>query len=313
MDLAIITTCSRRKRVETEEELAGINFVAGSLPVVAEKWTRARRSAVTKMPAEDLYVGRGFFEARKAASAVGADLWVISAGYGLIHKSTLISSYDITISPNSPQSLNRLVTSDNVCLDQWWTCINRGKQIRTITGLIESFPKTLFIIGVSRSYFKMIEKDLSQISTDDLNRVRLCGLSDDVVHDLRVRNVLLPYDDRLESLGSPFAGTRSDFPQRIIRHFTEKIWRTDRSNSLTSHKNRVLKILESLEKPEKISRRKLDDKEVLNLIVKHWTDIDGKSGKGLRFLRDDLGVACEQKRFKNLFHEVRRNKLGVKL
>ena len=311
MDVAVITICSRRKRLETEAKLSGQRFASRTLASVAEKWIRARKTATTKLSAENLYTGRGFGEIKKAARAVGADVWVISAGYGLIHKSNLVASYDLTISPNSPQSLDRLVVDHDVSLSEWWTYINRGKRVRTITQLVERSPKTLFVIGLTRPYFKMIEKDLQALSADSLNRVRLIGLSPGAIDNQRLGNVLLPYDERLESLGPPFAGTRSDFPQRATRHFMERVWRSGSANSLRTHKSRVATALSDLDKPKKITRRKMDDQELLSLIAKHWKDIEGQSGKGLRFFRDHLGVACEQGRFKTLFHEAKQQQSAI--
>lgn len=311
MDVAVITICSRRKRLETEAKLSGQRFTSRTLASVAEKWGRACKTATTKVPAENLYSGRGFGEVKKAATAVGADLWVISAGYGLIHKSHLVAAYDLTISPNSPQSLDRLVGDHNVSLSEWWTYINKGKRTRAIAQLVSRSPKTLFVIGLTRPYFRMIEKDLETLSADSLNRVRLIGVSHDAIENRGLGKVLLPYDERLESLGPPFAGTRSDFPQRATRHFLERVWQSGSGNSLRTHKSRVAVALSGLAKPKKITRRKMGDQELLGLITKHWQDIEGQSGKGLRFFRDHLGVACEQGRFKTLFHEAKQKQSAI--
>ena len=48
-----------------------------------------------------------------------------------------------------------------------------------------------------------------------------------------------------------------------------------------------------------------DDEEIKSIIRKHWHDVEGRSGKMLRLFRDHLMIACEQKRFSDLFKEVK--------
>ena len=305
MAISILTICSNRKRYPVEEGMQGQNFASKELKTTADNWIRERQKALSKVRAEDLYCGRGFSEARKSADHSGADLWVISAGFGLIRSSSKIAPYDLTIAPGTINSLDNLVPKGQVCLTKWWSYINRGKTVRTIRALVETAPSNTFVVTLTSRYLEMIKEDLLKMSDSNLKRVRIVGPPLSAISDERLKMVYLPYDERLETVGPPYAGTRSDFPQRAGRHFVEKIWQPKLSNSVRVHQKRVLTSLVDHKRPVIPSRRKLDDESIRKLISEHWKVTQGRSGWALRFFRDNLGVACEQGRFKHLFNEIK--------
>jgi hypothetical protein len=305
MAISILTICSNRKRFPVEEGMQGQNFASKELKTTADNWIRDRQKALHKVRAEDLYCGRGFAEARKSAHHSGADLWVISAGFGLIRSSSKIAPYDLTIAPGAINSLDNLVPKGQVCLTKWWSYINRGKTVRTIRALVETAPSNTFVMTLTSRYLEMIKEDLLKMSDSNLKRVRIVGPPLSAISDERLKMVYLPYDERLEAVGPPYAGTRSDFPQRAGRHFVEKIWQPKLSNSIRVHQKRVLNSLVGRKRPVIPSRRKLDDESIRKLIGEHWKVTQGRSGWALRFFRDNLGVACEQGRFKHLFNEIK--------
>ena len=63
--------------------------------------------------------------------------------------------------------------------------------------------------------------------------------------------------------------------------------------------------LYGLEMRAQPSRKRLSDDEILKVIDAHWDKAKGQSGLMLRVLRDDLNLACEQGRFKHLFHAAK--------
>jgi hypothetical protein len=305
MAISILTICSNRKRLPVEEGMQGQNFASKNLKTTADNWIRERQKALSKVRAEDLYCGRGFTEARKSADHIGADLWIISAGFGLIRSGSKIAAYDLTIAPGTINSLDNLVPKDQVCLTAWWSYINRRKTIGTIRALVETKSSNTFVITLTSRYLEMVKEDLLTMSDSNLKRVRIVGPPIGAISDKRLKMVHLPYDERLETVGPPFAGTRSDFPQRAGRHFVEKIWQEKSSNSLKAHQKRVLTSLVDRKRPVIPNRRKLDDESIRRLISEHWEVTQGQSSRALRFFRDNLGVACEQSRFKHLFNEIK--------
>ena len=92
----VITTCTNSKRGYVTEALH-----MGSLPVgpsvdVAVEWGNRLRTG-ERVPVKDLYVGRGFQSAAKAAVALDARLLIVSAGLGLIDSQTPAPPYACTV------------------------------------------------------------------------------------------------------------------------------------------------------------------------------------------------------------------------
>src|SRR5688572_21563408 len=99
--LHIIASCADRKKTGHGDELEMRGFNDRDLDVRAERWWTALTKDAPRLPAEDLYVGPYWATVRSlretAASARFAiDLWVASAGYGLLHASTAVRPYSAT-------------------------------------------------------------------------------------------------------------------------------------------------------------------------------------------------------------------------
>ena len=118
----------------------------------------------------------------------------------------------------------------------------------------------------------------------------------------RLRRCVMPYDERLEG-HERFAGTRSDFPQRAMRHFVEELdgqyLDVERANDA------VETAMAQLKRPVLPQRARKTDEEIIKLIRSQWMTHDGSSLRLLRYLRDEALVACEQSRFRGLWHRVR--------
>jgi len=52
--------------------------------------------------------------------------------------------------------------------------------------------------------------------------------------------------------------------------------------------------------------RRLDDIELAAVIRHYWDETDGSATRMLRLLRDEMGIACEQKRFAVLFRQLKQ-------
>ena len=89
-----------------------------------------------------------------------------------------------------------------------------------------------------------------------------------------------------------------------MRHFIEHVLPQQRSNSNEAHKAAVDRSLARWRRPKPISRPSKTDDEIIQLIKENWKAIQGQSSKGLRYLRDVEEIACEQERFRTLFHRA---------
>src|SRR4051812_30887952 len=97
--------CSKRKRAAADPMLVARDLQAGEVAEVAADWGRRLGSGGATIKAGDLYAGRGFSEATRAAAYLGARLNIVSAGLGLIDAQTLGPSYSLTTAPRDPDNI----------------------------------------------------------------------------------------------------------------------------------------------------------------------------------------------------------------
>jgi hypothetical protein len=114
----------------------------------------------------------------------------------------------------------------------------------------------------------------------------------------------MPYDERFDAQKGPNRGTLNDFPQRALRHFVESILPISSSNSSENHSALVEDVLKQLQPHKIVAGVRFSDAEIGDLIQEQWSENFASPTKMLRYFRDSLGVACEQKRFQRLFHDV---------
>lgn len=262
---------------------------------VASEWVRRLASAEALAPAREVYGGRAFREAEAAAAACNGVLRVISAGTGLITADTPIPAYGLTISRGQADSILHKVTGD---AGSWWSALTAVSPFHQ--DLIKG--DGLLLAAVPAPYLAMVAADWLALPEAVQRRLRLFTKEKPRGEAARLAEYWMPYDDRLEAAGPGYAGTQTDFAQRALRHFVDKLGVT--GISADDDAAAVQEALAGLEPPQRPERTRLDDDAISSLIAEHWEAVGGQSGLMLRHLRRGLGVACEQGRFKLLFHGV---------
>ena len=167
---------------------------------------------------------------------------------------------------------------------------------------MHSRADSVVLISLPAGYVDLIASDLGHVRPSVVDRLRI--FTSRPGRDRlppALRRAALPYDDRFEA--SSRSGTKADFPQRAMRHFVEDLRAAVLPLEAGHHK--VLESLAPLEAPRVPDRQRKSDDEVEQLISEHWERFSGRSTRLLRFLRDEANVACEQSRFKSLWHSVR--------
>lgn len=300
----IITTCTNRKRVAVSAALRARTLSNGTESVVAGEWIeRVGEAKSTQLTHSvvDVYGGRSFQEALRA-SPCRSRIVVVSAGLGLLRGDDEIPGYSLTVSPGSPDSVVSKVTDWN--LTNWWRYVRQGPFSRiSFEEVFESDRDEVVVFALSAPYLSLIVCDLLALPVEWLARARLVGLKQSRVPP-ELSHLVMPYDDRLEDPTGGYQGTRADFPQRAARHFVETVLSTG-ARTAFEDQGRVQRHLARWSPRVSRERRRLDDDELKAAIWKAWPSTGGRSGQTLRFLRDELGVACEQGRFKKLFAQVR--------
>ena len=301
----IITTCTNRKRHAPDPDLSARDLASGLSEEVGVAWRERLSAAKRPWTAGSLYLGRAFSDATQATKSAKGRLYIVSAGLGLISAENFAPSYDLTVAPNAPDSILRKTGGD---ARAWWS------QVETA---LEPAPaldgEGLILAALSRPYLDMVADAWSRWPCERLARLRLFSKetpSGDLAKTFGP--AWMPYDDRLDRFGDGlYAGTQSDFAQRALKHFVDKIGVAPKDVAL--HRKAVLSALKGLEARETPARERLDDTQIRTLIARDWALVEGRSGAMLRHLRDKLGVACEQGRFKLLFQAVASQRVGALL
>ena len=306
----IITACTNRKSATIEERLQASDLPLGSLKEVAGTWNTWLKQHPVRLPASELYVGRGAVEAKKAADFCDGQHWFISAGLGLVSAMENVAAYDLTVAGTGPNCVASKVRRPVFHSKDWWSAISKKRRpARKLSRLIEANPKSLTILALPGSYLTMVADDLKELSSAGFRRLRLIGPPKAKI-SASLRPYWMPYDNRLDGPKSSCRGTRSDFPQRATRHFLEEIWIRSKSAGPKRHADAVKELLADSPYPTIPQRKQLDDSELLVVIRKLWSRAGGRSSRMLRILRDEELIACEQGRFKILFCRV-KEQLGV--
>jgi hypothetical protein len=294
----VLTLCTNRKHGNVDATLRARRLRSGTIEAVSADWKERRSKSDAEIEAYDRYMGRGFAEAKRATAAMSAKMWVVSAGLGLVPAKRKVPAYSLTITGNSEDCISHRVP--NFSSANWWTAINTSK--RPIRGLVRSEKPELLIVNVSKPYMEMIGDDLLSLSEEERAHLRIIGPRPIAVPE-QLHPYLLPYDERLEAIQG-YKGTRSDFPQRALRHFMTEILANARTGRAKKHAALVASHLSSYVAPKTPKRPRQTDEQIRRLIAKNWKKVDGRAGRMLRYLRDTESVACEQSRFSQLFWSV---------
>lgn len=277
----------------------------GSLTALAQAWQQ-QVLAVSQgqlQAAGDLYGGRSITEARHTAVSLSAPLHIVSAGHGLLRTDDRIPSYDVTVTPASDNPLHRCLVRLGRSPADWWPALIEAFGVqRSLTGLVTNSPKSLVLLAVPSIYLTLLSRELANFSDDALSRLRVLTSSYGAsTLSARLQAVVMPYDERLEGL-PPYAGTRSDFPQRALRHFVAVLG--GHALPLDTARQSVQEAMSALHKPVLPQRERKTDDEIIVLLRQNWSRLNGSSTALLRYLRDDALVSCEQSRFRSLHRHL---------
>lgn len=296
----ILTACTNRKRFTPEAELRAAALPRGSLSTVASCWLTRLRRASTTVRADQLYVGRSFIEAQTAAK--GSNLYVVSAGLGVIPAHAPIPAYSLTVAPGSADDVLSVVNEAASAADWWRAGPAKSPSHVTFDDIRLRLEGRLILAALPSAYLKMIADDLERLVGLAGDCLRLfCG-APPVDLPARLSATVMPYDARFDGPDSPLLGTQSDFAQRAMRHFTQNVLPYHGPDvTAEAHSAAVKRILTGFRPRAIIDRDKATDDEIVALVIQNWSAAEGRAGRMLRLLRDVSGVACEQRRFVRLF------------
>ena len=306
MDFVVVTNCTNRKRLCSDVGLQARLLDRSSLEEVAGQWTKRIRAIPGHTTGSDLYCGRGFQEAVKTSSSGDTPMFIISAGLGLLPADQLLPAYSLTLTNGSPDSIRSKVIKPILPHD-WWEAMTSARDLQApLAGLVQNFSDQRVLVACSEIYAQMISKDIETLQETDRKRVRILGPRNPSRLPCALRSLVMPYDERFDGVEGPYRGTRSDFPQRTLRHFAESI--IPQSPIMDSPEQDAALVMEAHEiwtYPVIPKRRQMSDEQILEMIPNLWERARGGSVRMLRVLRDEEQIACEQRRFGILFKQAK--------
>lgn len=263
---------------------------------MAQQWQAAVQTQAQVYKSRSLYQGRSIVNAEAASKALGGQLFIVSAGLGIVSASQDVPAYDCTVSPGSP--LSKLLATDGAAPSSWWTWLTQDKP----SPLSQLLRNATAYVAMPASYIRLVRDDLSKLEVEHADRLRIftsvAGSKEVPTH--LAQNVM-PYDERLESL-SGFAGTRGDFPQRAMLHFVHALG--GQHLPLEQARAKVLTALAPLSRREHPERVRMTDDQIQKVLLAQWDNHAGSSTRLLRYLRDEALVSCEQGRFTRLWQAL---------
>jgi hypothetical protein len=295
----LVVACSQRKRLPVRQEMHLSSIDSPPEERIGEWRDRLERSDAESERAESLYSGDHWHATREAFRLVreyadGAELWIISAGYGLIPAAKAIKPYSATFATRSADSVWRGAGDGDrrTSLSRWWAGLPHATSLFELLGRDDN---QAVVIVASAPYIEAIDPELN----DALRAPG--GECVSVISAGTQRNgAFLPIDGRLREV---VGGTDSALNARTLallardahsHHFD----RSAMAAALDAMRSR-------LSATPRLERVRLTDTEVLDRIRTMLLEAPGISRtNALRTLRAS-GEACGQSRFATLWDAAR--------
>ena len=294
---AVVTPCSARKQKLPAHALDVSQYPVGTQAEVARAWIANLKSSAGQSAAQDLYRGASFSRLRRVAESVGAPLFVVSAGLGLVAGTTRVPAYDLTLSPSAPTRIQARI-SGRFDSTAWWQQIRSGRYAIPIETIASGQGRIL--VALTKPYAQLIGAALAQLPPAVIARIRIFGASFESSLPSTLHTQVMPYDARLDVL---LPGTRLDFSSRALAHFAMLIAAQPMQDA-AEDAAQIRATIASTPAPQSTLRPKASDEEVLKHI-KAFVQRGVPLTRALRELREGLGIACEQSRFRRLYKSVR--------
>lgn len=307
----VVLTCTKGKTRPPLPSLS-LGAVQGRTPEArAEAWIgRLQRHLPGSVTARELYSGDHWKVGRSipaTAAAAGFDvrLWVASAGYGLIPVEAGLAPYSATFSVRHPDfvGLGMAGVRRGDAVGRWWMAVAAWKgpaprEPRSIRALAEADPAASVLVVASAPYLEAMRSDLAA-SADVLADWRQLAVVSAGGRDVEgLQRHALPFDGRLRQV---VRGGDISLNVRVARELLQR-GVAPRVDELS---RAVQELGRGLQRPSAPVRSAQGDDNVRSFIREELrANPSARWSPLLRRFRSELGRACEQKRFRDLFHEV---------
>jgi hypothetical protein len=309
--LTIISTCTNLKRGDVSDSrhlgtLAG-KFYRDSI----KAWVSALDQPCPSIGARELYVGSHWqesMECERVASTQGfeTDLWVLSAGYGLISANEPVAPYAASFAAGVDSIQNLAWPSEFSSRRkalEWWELLHRHRDregLRRFISLAGTGNPLLVIL--SREYFSAVEPEIVDLISAGVNVLIVsAGLYRNIGSVAPVvRPHVLPFSDSFKQVDDYLNKTNVSLNARLATWLVRNHGEILHGGIDIVHPV-LLEILGSLPAMNRKDVNRMSDEEVLEFIRGNYSETYSSATQLLRLLRDVEGMSCEQKRFGALF------------
>ncbi|MEV0731903.1 hypothetical protein [Polymorphospora sp. NPDC050346] len=304
----IVVTCANRKNAVVPDELRLGGLKDRPLEQRFSIWAeRLGATAAPVLPAINLYAGehwKAALDLRQTLTSA-ANLWVCSAGYGLVAVDTSLAPYAATFAPGESDSAG----SSPAAMREWWRQLTRwswptAAAPRSFTDLARQNPQAVVIAVLSESYMRACSDDLREAVTWMASREQLAILGPPK-RCAEVDEFVVPVSGALRPV---VGGSMQALNVRAAAY----LLRATGDNLSYSALRQLAQDATEAAPPDPGRRpagRKLGDDEVREYIRRSLADGPGSATSLLRRLRNE-GQSCEQARFHALFAAIKAEVRG---
>jgi hypothetical protein len=316
--LYIVAPCTNRKHLPVPSDLR-LRTIGKQDLRPGQRWCeRLEQHHSARECAEELYAGDHWsvvrtLSATARAAGLEPELWIISAGYGLVSSRAPLRAYSATFSRGHPDSVGggEERRTDDAVMQAWWAGLSEWSgpepgAPRSVASLIQRDPSARMLIFGSPNYVRAVEKDLLAAMDGLDDPMRLVLVSGRDVEGGRLAAHVIASDISLQRI---LSGARVSLHARVARLLLECAreceWDVDQLRRMYQQ------IVRPAPEENVNQRKRMTDEEIRQFIVEELAKNPRATATSLlRSLRDS-GRASEQDRFKLLFVKVRERRHGA--
>jgi len=302
-----ITSCTQSKAVKYGEALQ-LSKCSENPKFSPEYWLRTLGQKLPKGPALEVYTGDHWSVSKDILKNYANELWVLSAGYGLISAKSDIGAYDATFSTGNQNSVSNNLGLISSSIQQnriWWnelTLLNKNSL--SLTELFKRFRNDLFIIAAAPTYINVVKQEIKEsISSRLVNEDNLLIITSSIDSELKNFSIITKEKVRThKDIGGSVVSIHTRVARQLLKSSKKFQY------SIANMKVEYLKLENQSPNIVKKPIRKLTDDEIVKIIknlITEFSDVKLSSSVVLRMFRDK-GYSCEQKRFSRLYKTATR-------
>jgi len=301
LTIHLITNCTKNKRKTYNIPTISISDLSSiALEDRVHEWNGLIERSDSRVSAKDMYCGEHWSVVRNIHDN-GCNVSILSAGFGFIGINSEITRYDATFTAGDKNSI--LQSSTAMSRDEWnigwWKQLNRVREDKcSLSELYLHNKSDCFFITVPPLYLSVIQPELITLKEAGLvTPMNTFIISSGTNISSSLRELYLPVSADFSVF---LRGSRGTLGIRMAQYFIDGL--TGVESIANTIRYRHSKLLEMSQKPIKYNRKKMRNEDIrLWISQKELSSVT----LALRNFRDE-GYACEQKRFSELFHSVKK-------